>query len=90
MGFAYKQGATWQRFLIATVITLLIVIVLSGWNGLILIALVWLLSFGIGKWVESRIDGITGDTCGALNEINEAMVPLFIICISAVEGLYFG
>ncbi|HAV10695.1 MAG TPA: adenosylcobinamide-GDP ribazoletransferase [Dehalococcoidia bacterium] len=90
MGFAYKQGATWQRFLMATIITLLIAIVLSGWNGLILIMLIWLLSFGIGKWVQSRIDGITGDTCGALNEINEAMTLLFIVCISTIERLYFG
>ncbi len=90
MGFAYKQGTTWQRFLIATIITLIIVIILSGWNGLMLTVLIWLVSFGVGKWVASRIDGITGDTCGALNEINEAMVPLFIICISAVERVYFG
>ena len=90
MGFSYKQGTTWQRFLISTVITLMIAIAVSGWEGLVLIALIWLVSFGIGKWVDSRIDGITGDTCGALNEINEAMVLLFIIVISAAKKVYFG
>jgi adenosylcobinamide-GDP ribazoletransferase len=90
MGFSYKQGTTANRFIIATVITIVIAVVLSGWKGVVVLAAIWLISFCIGARVRSRIGGITGDTCGAVNEINEAMVPLFIIIMAAAERICCG
>jgi len=90
MCFSYKKGATIRKFLIATLITLVITVILAGWHGLILLACVFLISFCIGLWTKSRIGGITGDTCGALNEINEAAVPLLSVIIITIERIYCG
>jgi adenosylcobinamide-GDP ribazoletransferase len=90
MGFSYKQGTTPARFIVATIITVIIAAALAGLKGAIVFALIWLVSYCLGLRVQSRIGGITGDTCGAVNEINEAMVPLFIIIIAAIERMCCG
>jgi adenosylcobinamide-GDP ribazoletransferase len=81
MGLAFKQGATWQRLAIATIIALIIAIALLKWWGLVLMAALWLIAFGIAGSFRSRLDGLTGDNYGAINEISEVLVLLLIILI---------
>jgi adenosylcobinamide-GDP ribazoletransferase len=78
MGLAFKQGAKWQRLAIGTAITLIISIVLLSWQGLVLIMLLWLITFGIASYFNSRLGGLTGDVYGALNEISEVLVLVLI------------
>jgi cobalamin synthase len=49
--------------------------------GLILMAVLWLLVFGIASYFRSRLGGLTGDTYGAINEIAEVLVLILIILI---------
>jgi adenosylcobinamide-GDP ribazoletransferase len=74
LGLAFKQGATWQRLAVATAVSLVVTVLLMGWWGLALIAVLWLIVFGIASYFNSRLGGLTGDVYGALNEISEVLV----------------
>jgi len=81
MGLPFKLGATWQRLAIATAIALVAAVVLLKWWGLVLMAVLWLIAFGIAAYFRSRLGGLTGDNYGAINEISEVLVLLLIILI---------
>lgn len=81
MGLAFKQGATWSRLAIATVIALIAAVALLKWWGVVLIAFSWLITFGISSYFRSRLGGLTGDNYGAINEISEVLVLLLLIII---------
>lgn len=79
MGLAFKQGAVWHRFAIATAIAIIATILLLSWWGLVLMAVLWLITFGIASYFHYRLGGLTGDVYGALNELSEALVLILII-----------
>ena len=81
MGLAFKQGANWQRLTIATIIALAVAVALLKWWGLVLMAALWLVAFGIASCFRSRLGGLTGDNYGAINELAEVLVLLLIILI---------
>jgi adenosylcobinamide-GDP ribazoletransferase len=81
MGLSFKQGATWQRLTVATLIALIVAVVLLKWWGLALMAVLWLIAFGIASYFRSRLGGLTGDNYGAINELSEVVVLLLIILI---------
>jgi adenosylcobinamide-GDP ribazoletransferase len=81
MGLAFKQGATWQRLTVATIIALIVAVALLKWWGLTLMAVLWLIVFGIAGYFRSRLGGLTGDNYGAINELSEVLVLLLIILI---------
>lgn len=85
MGLAFKQGATWQRLTTATIIALIVAVVLLRWWGLALMAVLWLIAFGIAGYFRSRLGGLTGDNYGAINELSEVLVLLFIILIGRLQ-----
>jgi adenosylcobinamide-GDP ribazoletransferase len=81
MGLAFKQGATWNRLAIATAIALIAAVALLKWWGLALMAVLWLIIFGISSYFRSRLGGLTGDNYGAINELSEVLVLLLLILI---------
>jgi adenosylcobinamide-GDP ribazoletransferase len=81
MGLAFKRGATWQRLTIATVIALIVAVALLQWWGLVLMAALWLIAFGIASYFRSRLGGLTGDNYGVINELAEVLVLLLLILI---------
>jgi adenosylcobinamide-GDP ribazoletransferase len=81
MGLSFKQGATWQRLAVATSIALLVAVALLGWWGLVLMAVLWFIAFGIAGYFRSRLGGLTGDNYGAINEISEVLVLVLLILI---------
>jgi len=85
MGLPVKQGATWQRLAVATIIALVIAVVLLKWWGLVLMAALWLIAFGIAGYFRSRLGGLTGDNYGAINEISEVLVLLLVILIGRFQ-----
>ena len=85
MGLPFKQGATWQRLSIATVITLIVAVILLKLWGLALMAVLWLIAFGIASYFRSRLGGLTGDNYGAINELSEVLVLLLIILIERFQ-----
>jgi adenosylcobinamide-GDP ribazoletransferase len=85
MGLAFKQGATWQRLTIATVIAVIAAIALLKWWGLVLMAALWLIAFGVASCFRARLGGLTGDNYGAINEISEVLVLLLVILIGRLQ-----
>lgn len=81
MGLAFKQGATWQRLTVATIIALVVAIMIFELGGLVVVAALWLTTFGIAGYFRSRLGGLTGDTYGAITELAEVLVLLIIILI---------
>jgi adenosylcobinamide-GDP ribazoletransferase len=85
MGLAFKQGAKWQRLAIATIIALIVAVALLKWWGLVLMAALWLIVFGIASYFRSRLGGLTGDTYGAINELAEVLVLLLLVLIGRIQ-----
>jgi adenosylcobinamide-GDP ribazoletransferase len=85
MGLPFKLGATWQRLAVATIIALVVAVVLLKWWGVALMAVLWLITFGIAGYFRSRLDGLTGDSYGAINELSEVLVLLLIILIGRFQ-----
>ena len=81
MGLAFKQGARWWRFIISTVMALVVAVIILGWGGLVITAVLWLITFGIASYFRSRLGGLTGDSYGAINELAEVLVLLLIMMI---------
>jgi len=81
MGLAFKQGASWQRLTISTAIALIAAVVLLKWWGLVLVAALGLIAFGIASYFRSRLSGLTGDNYGAINELAEVLVLLLLILL---------
>ncbi|MBU1998600.1 MAG: adenosylcobinamide-GDP ribazoletransferase, partial [Candidatus Omnitrophica bacterium] len=81
----YFQGANNRIFVQATLVTLCIVLFTLFLKGLFIFVAVALVSYLINKYISSKINGVTGDTIGAVSECIE-VVTLFCICIIGRSG----
>ncbi len=90
LGKAFKQGASWQRLAIATVITLAVAIGLARWANLAYFYLVglgimfgiWVIIVFMATYLKRKFSGLTGDTYGAINEVAEVSVLIFICLLT--------
>jgi adenosylcobinamide-GDP ribazoletransferase len=78
---AFVEFLEWKHFATATIVTCVAVVLLSGTYGMAAFAVAGLFTFAARAYFKSRIGGITGDTIGAVNEINEVLV-LLVFCVS--------
>ncbi len=95
LGKAFKQGASWQRFTAATIITLALSIA-AAWlggityyylAGLVIVLGIWVIIVLKAAYFTRKFSGLTGDTYGAINEIAEVGV-LILITIFAHNGWF--
>jgi len=90
LGKAFKQGAGWQGFAIATVITLAVAIGSARLAnvtyfylaGLAIMFGIWVIVVAMAAYLKRKFSGLTGDTYGAINEVAEVSV-LILICLLA-------
>jgi adenosylcobinamide-GDP ribazoletransferase len=90
LGTVFKQGANWQRFAIATIITLAIAIGLARLAnvayfylaGLAIMLGIWIIIMAMATYLKRKFSGLTGDTYGAINEVAEVGV-LILVCLLA-------
>ena len=82
LGKAFKQGASWQRFVAATLITLVVAVVLAQLTGFIIMFAIWVIVVVIAAYLKGKFGGLTGDTYGAIDEVAEVCV-LIIVCLLA-------
>ena len=62
---------------------------LLGVAGLILLGAAIAVSLGLGRWIAGKLEGMTGDTCGAVNEVAEVSVLLLgIAAFGFIPELY--
>ncbi|MFC2011051.1 adenosylcobinamide-GDP ribazoletransferase [Chloroflexota bacterium] len=90
LGKVFKQGAKWQGFVIATVITMVVVIGLARLAnvtyfylaGLAIMFGVWVIVVVLATYLKRKFAGLSGDTYGAINETAEVGV-LILVCLLA-------
>jgi len=90
LGKVFKQEASWQRFTIATVITLAVAISLAQlaniayfyMAGLAIMFGIWVIVVAMAAYLKQKFSGLTGDTYGAINEVTEVGV-LLLVCLLA-------
>lgn len=78
LGTAFKAGAGWPSFILATLVTLAVAIVLARLAGLIIVAGVWVIVVALATFFRHRFAGLTGDTYGAINEVAEVAVLILV------------
>ena len=86
LGKAFKQGTTWPRLTMATLIALAVTVALAQLVGLAIIFLVWIMTLVMAIYFKARFSGLTGDTYGAINEAAEVGV-LILVAILVHLGL---
>jgi len=90
LGKAFKQEASWQSFAVATVITVVVAIGLARWAnvtcfylaGLAIMFGIWVIVVAMAAYLKRKFAGLTGDTYGAINEVAEVCVLIFV-CLLA-------
>jgi len=83
----FIQGMNFKIFILATIIALICVAIIWKIKGLIILGIIAICAYIIGKFINHKIGGITGDTLGAINELTEVIV-LFSICILERSALW--
>jgi adenosylcobinamide-GDP ribazoletransferase len=84
LGARFLEKAKTKRIVIAHAISLLIVVPLLGWAGLLVVAasvMVGLLMAGVGK---SVFGGVSGDMIGATNETARAVTLVLLAGVLAL------
>lgn len=76
----FIQGMNFKVFIFTTIIALICAVAIWKIKGLIILGIIAISSYIIGKFINNKIGGITGDALGAINELTEVIV-LFSICI---------
>ena len=75
----FFQRKTLKNFFFTTAITLIILLFTSRIISFAIFSLTVGFTFFASFWVKSKIGGLTGDTLGALSELNEALVLLSVV-----------
>lgn len=74
----------WKRGVGTVVIAIALSWLILKEVGLLALLLVFLSVLVFNRFLESRVGGLTGDALGALNEITEVLVLLFILTVTPV------
>lgn len=77
--FAYHVGR--KEFLIAVTTTFLLSLILLGAKGVAVITIIGVSTWGLITFYKKKIGGVTGDTFGATNEINEVLALIVILAL---------
>lgn len=85
LGKAFKQGTTWPRFTMATLIAVAVVAILTQLVGLAIIFVIWVITTIMAAYFKSKFSGLTGDNYGAINEISEVSVLILIALLANFE-----
>jgi len=87
LGKAFKEAVNGRQFALATLIAVVLSIVLFGWYGLAILAGCWIIINLTALYFKRQLNGLTGDTYGAINEEATISVFLLIIIFSQKVGL---
>ena len=78
-GKAYKLYLKKKHVLVAMLWTLLLTLILFFWKGALILGVSFLTIWFIGNFITKKIDGLTGDNYGSINEIMEVVILLLMI-----------
>jgi adenosylcobinamide-GDP ribazoletransferase len=95
LGTVFKQQASPQRFSVATIITLAVVMLLtllpnvaySYLAALVLMGGTWVIATAAATYLKRKFVGLTGDNYGAINEIAEVSVLILVSMLAHNQWL---
>ncbi len=82
LGKVFKQQTRWLRFTVATLITFVLAMFLLQLTGVVVMLGIWIIVAAMALYLKSKFSGLTGDTYGAVNEVAEVFVLIFILALS--------
>jgi len=82
LGRPFKQGVSWQRFVVATIITLVMAIALAQLMGMAIMIGIWIITMAMAAYLKRKFSGLTGDTYGAINEVAEVCVLILVLLLA--------
>ena len=80
-GQVFTQENGLPQFMRASIFPVLLTLWLLKLTGVWLMILVFFSTMGLGITISKRIGGMTGDSLGAINEITEALILLFLLLL---------
>ncbi len=80
----FIQGTSLKILALSTIGTLALVFIIWQLKGIVLMAAIAVATYLAGRFIQSKINGITGDTIGAINEMTEVLVLFMILIIGKV------
>lgn len=85
-GRMLKDNVRPVHLIIATALTLIAVLVLANWRGLIALGAAGLGTWALARYTLWRIPGLTGDVYGATCELVEAITIVLMVAMGAWDG----
>jgi adenosylcobinamide-GDP ribazoletransferase len=85
LGKAFKQGVNWSKLVMATLITLAVVVAISRLAGLAVMLGALVIVIIMATYLKGKFAGLTGDTYGAINEVTEVSVLLLVYLFARFE-----
>ena len=90
LGKAFKQGTSWLRFIMATLIALVVAAILARLAGLAIMLGIWVIVMAMAAYLKRKFSGLTGDTYGAINEVAEVCVLIFVCLLAHNQWLWLA
>jgi adenosylcobinamide-GDP ribazoletransferase len=81
LGSAFRRTITGPRLLVAGITSLIIVLIAGHLAGLLVWLVGTLVALAVGALINRQLGGLTGDSYGAIEEITEIVLLLFIILL---------
>ncbi len=78
LGKWMKDNAGWPQLVVAALTTVVVLFWVMGWSGLMILAAITMVTSLVCLWVNSRINGMTGDVYGAICELSELLFLLSV------------
>lgn len=78
LAYLFSHSFTRKKSLVSTLLTLSILLIVHPFTLLLLVSL-FISTYLLGRWIERRISGLTGDSYGFIHEINQIIALLLII-----------
>ncbi|MDA0769775.1 MAG: adenosylcobinamide-GDP ribazoletransferase [Chloroflexi bacterium] len=87
LGTAFQSGRRPWQLALGIITALVAGFLLVGVLGIVLMALVSAVAWGLGRWASSLLGGVTGDIYGAINEVSEVAVLVMAVILIANSPL---
>ena len=89
VGTAFQSGTNRWQVVFGLATAMAAGCLFLGAAGLILLSAAIAVSLGLGRWIAGMLEGMTGDTYGAVNEVAEVSVLLLgIAAVGFIPELY--
>ncbi len=90
LGAAFARDRSRWQVMIGLSTVLLAAVALAGWAGLLMLAMATMVAWGLGRWIETLLGGLTGDGYGAVNEVTAVAVLLLAIALAGNGASLFA